>query len=118
MTKSLRTILKTALLTGVCALSTLSMQAESFDVRVHVPFAFTAGGKMFPAGDYLVAKNGPGILRVQGETGASAFLLVSTEHFGEAARPSASFVAIDGGFTLSGIQSESSLTRVIALPKR
>ena len=117
-TKSLRTILRTTLLTGTLAAGALSMQAESFDMKVHVPFAFAAGGKMFPAGDYLMAKSGAGILRVQGETGASALLLVSTEHLGEAAGPSARFVATGEGFALSGIQSESSLTRVMALPKR
>jgi hypothetical protein len=63
------------LLASLLAFTTV-MKAQSEVVNVHVPFAFVAGGKSLPAGDYRLDKGqGSGVLTIQGGSGNSAAFL-------------------------------------------
>ena len=48
----MKNTIKTTLLTAALAIGSLAAHAESFTMTV--PFAFTAGGKVLPAGSYAV----------------------------------------------------------------
>lgn len=58
-------------------LTAISANAQRLDqARVTVPFAFTAGGKSLPAGDYRVSFNeGRDVVTISGETASSVLLL-------------------------------------------
>jgi hypothetical protein len=60
-------LLKTALLFGGLLTLAMSLSAETSLVNVNVPFAFSAGGKVLPAGQYTIgeATNG-GFLLIRG----------------------------------------------------
>lgn len=68
------------LLAGLLA-CTLGMNAQSEVVTVHVPFAFQAGEKLLPAGDYSVDRGEvSNILVIHGGSGnSSAFLTMAVE---------------------------------------
>ena len=59
----------------------VTVNAQSEVVTVHVPFAFVAGGKSLPAGDYQVDKGeASSVLVIQGGRGNSAaFLTMALE---------------------------------------
>lgn len=73
---------KSMLLAGVfLLLAGASANAEVWDVlRVKIPFAFVANGKLFPAGEYIIQPDdtAPGVLLVQGENGIRAGTFVLT----------------------------------------
>jgi len=58
-------LLKTALLFGGLLTLAMSLSAETSLLNVNVPFAFSAGGKMLPAGQYTI-----------GEATSGGFLLI------------------------------------------
>ena len=84
--------LKALWLLGSLLAFTAVLNAQSEVVNVQVPFAFVAGGKSLPAGDYRVDKGqGSGILTIQDGSGnSSAFLTMLAE--GRARNDSAAVV--------------------------
>ena len=71
---------KVMILLGGLLVCTLAMNAQSELVSVHVPFAFEAGGKMLPAGDYWVDREETtNLLLIHGSGNASAFLTTAVE---------------------------------------
>lgn len=58
-------LLKTAVLFGGMLALAMSLSAETSLLNVNVPFAFSAGGKMLPAGQYTI-----------GEATSGGFLLI------------------------------------------
>ena len=73
--------LKVMILLGGMLACTLAMNAQSEVVTVHVPFAFQAGDKLLPAGDYSVDRGEvSNILVIHGGSGnSSAFLTMAVE---------------------------------------
>jgi hypothetical protein len=73
--------LKVMILLGGLLACTLTMNAQSEVVTVHVPFAFQAGDKLLPAGDYSVDRGEvSNILVIHGGSGnSSAFLTMPVE---------------------------------------
>src|SRR5271165_4006550 len=70
-------LLKIALLFGGLLALALSLSAETSLINVNVPFAFVAGGKTLPAGQYTIGEpsNG-GILLIRGnQPNATALVL-------------------------------------------
>jgi hypothetical protein len=73
--------LNVMILLGGLLACTLAMNAQSEVVTVHVPFAFQAGDKLLPAGDYSVDRGEvSNILVIHGGSGnSSAFLTMAVE---------------------------------------
>ena len=62
----------------LCSLSafTLTVNAQSPLANVHVPFAFIAGGKTLPAGDYVFEDpEMSSVLLIRGRSGASVVVM-------------------------------------------
>ena len=68
--------LKPILLLGSLLAFTLAGNAESLLANVHVPFAFFAGGKLLPAGDYTIQDTEmSGVLLIRGAAGTSVVVM-------------------------------------------
>ena len=90
---------------GVCA------QAESFAIRV--PFAFTAGAKTMPAGEYTLDSAVQGVLMVRGATGTSVVMLVpSSESISNKQR--ANFEQQDGKSVLASVTLSTGTAYLLA----
>jgi hypothetical protein len=88
------------------ALTTVA-HAEAFSIDV--PFAFEAGGKNFPAGNYTVDSVASGVLVIRGVTSPeSAVVLVS---------PVLSAVKLSSGLTVTIIPGKR-LTASVTLPQK
>jgi hypothetical protein len=79
--KMTKRFLKVMTLFAGLLVCTLAMNAQSEVVTVHVPFAFQAGDKLLPAGDYWVDRGEvSNILVIHGGSGnSSAFLTMPVE---------------------------------------
>lgn len=72
-------LMKMMLLVGALFAFTLALGAEEV-VSVHVPFAFVAGGRSFPAGDYRVNKGEyANAMVIQGAGQSAVFLTMAAE---------------------------------------
>jgi hypothetical protein len=69
MQRTLIAITLMALAGGIC------LQAQSFAVRATVPFDFTVGASTLPAGDYIIDRAQPSVLRVRAENGTGKGVL-------------------------------------------
>jgi hypothetical protein len=70
-------LLKTTLLFGGLLALAMSLSAETALINVNVPFAFVAGGKTMPAGQYTIGEpSSGGILLIRGnQPNATALVL-------------------------------------------
>ena len=97
---------------------TLAMNAQSEIVTVHVPFAFVAGGRELPAGDYRVDRaEASNVLLMHGRPGdAAAFLTTTTETFGRTEGPSLIFEHEGSTLVLSAIRLPGQQSRLVFAP--
>jgi hypothetical protein len=101
------------LLGGLLA-CTVAMNAQSEVVTAHVPFAFEAGGKMLPAGDYAVDREETtNILLIHGAGSSSAFLTMVVDSATKADTASLVFARQGGTLVLSAIRLPGQQTRVL-----
>ena len=109
--------LKVMILLGGLLACTLDMNAQSEVVTVHVPFAFQAGDKLLPAGDYSVDRGEvSNILVIHGGSGnSSAFLTMAVE---SKKTETASLIFARQGATLvlSAIRLPGQQSRVLFAP--
>jgi hypothetical protein len=71
-------LLKTVLLFGGLLTLAMSLSAETALVNVNVPFAFVAGGKMLPAGQYTIGEGtSGGFLLIRGNQPNSTALVLA-----------------------------------------
>jgi hypothetical protein len=110
--------LKVMILIGGLLVCTLAMNAQSEVVTVHVPFAFEAGGKLLPAGDYWVDRGEQSnILLIHGASGSSsAFLTMLVDSAAKADAASLVFVRQGGTLVLSAIRLPGQESRVLLAP--
>jgi hypothetical protein len=83
------------------------LHAGAVGLQVNVPFAFVAGGKKLPAGNYSVQETGPmGLILIQGRGhGLSTALLTTAEGpYSSASEPGLTFVNRGGEKCLSRVQ--------------
>jgi hypothetical protein len=110
--------LKVMILLGGLLACTLAMNAQSEVVTVHVPFAFQAGDKLLPAGDYSVDRGEvSNILVIHGGSGnSSAFLTMAVE---SKKTETASLIFARQGATLvlSAIRLPGQQSRVLFAPR-
>ena len=97
---------------------TLAMNAQSEVVTVHVPFAFVAGGKQLPPGDYRVDRGeASNVLLMHGGSGnAAAFLTMSVDLFGPADGASLIFAHEGSTLVLSAIRLPGRQSRMVLAP--
>ena len=101
-------------LTG--ALTTVA-HAESFSIEV--PFAFEAGGKNFPAGNYTVDSVASGVLVIRGAASdESAAVLASSAGYSDTPKTGLVFVRSSEMPVLSTVTLNSGLTLAIIPAKR
>jgi len=67
-------LLTAAALVGLVSVMSLSLYAQSEGLRVTIPFAFQAGEKALPAGNYIVQKQGDAIWLSDGKGNIAAVL--------------------------------------------
>ena len=93
----------------------MTVNAQSEVVTVHVPFAFEAGGKLLPAGDYLVDRGeASNVLVIHGSSGnGAAFLTMATESAGPADKTSLVFARENGTLVLSAIHLPGQQSRIL-----
>jgi hypothetical protein len=71
-------LLKTTLLFGGLLALAMSLSAETALVNVNVPFAFVAGGKAMPAGQYTIGEpSNAGILLIRGNQPNSTAMVLA-----------------------------------------
>lgn len=71
-------LLKTALLFGGLLALAMSLSAETALINVNVPFAFVAGGKTMPAGQYTIGEQSNGnFLLIRGTQPNSTALVLA-----------------------------------------
>jgi hypothetical protein len=98
------------------ALTTVA-HAESFSIAV--PFAFEAGGKNFPAGNYSVDSVASGVLVIRGAISAeSAAVLVSPAVYSDSSKTGLVFEKNSDMPVLSAVRLSSGLTVTIIPAKR
>jgi hypothetical protein len=107
--------LKVMILLGGLLVCTLAMNAQSEVVTVHVPFAFEAGGKLLPAGDYWVDRaETTNILLIHGGSGnSSAFLTMIVDSAAKADTASLVFARQGSTLVLSAIRLPGQQSRVL-----
>jgi hypothetical protein len=110
--------LKVMILLGGLLVCTLAMNAQSEVVTVHVPFAFQAGDKLLPAGDYSVDRGEvSNILVIHGGSGnSSAFLTMVVDSAAKADTASLVFARQGGTLVLSAIRLPGQQSRVLLAP--
>jgi hypothetical protein len=107
--------LKLMLLFSSLLAFTVVANAQSEGITAHVPFAFEAGGKSLPAGDYRL-ENGEAsnVLVIQGTHGNSAaFLTMPTDSAGSKDNPSLLFTRDGGTMVLSAVRLAGQQSRIL-----
>ena len=94
---------------GACA------QAESLAIRI--PFAFTAGEKTLPAGDYTLDSALSPVLLIRGASG-SAMMLVASSAESVRRKPAATFDTRGGASALASVTLSTGATYMIVPRKR
>ena len=98
------------------ALTTVA-HAEPFSIAV--PFAFAAGGKSFPAGDYIVDSVASGVLVIRGANSAErAAILVSPAGYSDSSKIGLVFERSSEMPVLTTVKLSSGLTVMIIPAKR
>jgi hypothetical protein len=98
------------------ALTTVA-HAESFSIDV--PFAFEAGGKNFPAGDYTVESIASGVLVIRGAASSeSAAILVAPAGYSDSSKIGLVFERSSEMPVLSAVKLSSGLTVTIIPAKK
>jgi hypothetical protein len=91
--------------------------AESFSIAV--PFAFEAGGKNLPAGNYTVESVSTGVLVIRGAAAAeTAAIVVSPTEYSESSKMGLVFQRNSEMPALSAVKLGSGLTMTVVPPKR
>jgi len=93
----------------------VTVNAQSEVVTVHVPFAFEAGGKLLPAGNYRVDRaEGSNLLVIHGTSGNSAaFLTMATEPAAPLQNASLVFTREGGTLVLSEVHLPGQQSRIL-----
>lgn len=126
-------LLKTALLFGGLLAFAMSLSAETSLINVNVPFAFVAGGKMLPAGQYTIGESASGgFLLIRGNQPNSTALVLAvnagestTNHAGvtfsrHAGTVVMSTVEVPGGasYSLVAPEQKTAAALSVALPRK
>ena len=104
---------------GVSLMATLTTVAHAEAFSIDVPFAFEAGGKNFPAGDYTVDSVASGVLVIRGAASSeSAAVLVAPAGYSDSPKIGLIFERSSVMPTLSAVKLSSGLTVTIIPAKR
>lgn len=110
MTNKVRTI---AVSLGLAFCAAPIFGADSFNLRVSVPFDFTVGKTLFPAGDYRISEQEQsGILTIEGAKGAT-MTLTSYGDMDQRETPGLSFQRTSKGVVLKAVHTYGRPANVI-----
>jgi len=84
-------------------------------LRVTVPFAFTAGAKNLPAGDYTVLEGDSHVLTIRGSRG-SAMVLATAGEEGVSDKNALTFRHTDKGYFLQTVYTEGRPSNLLRVP--
>jgi len=104
-----------SLLGGLLAF-TVAVNAQSEVVTVHVPFAFVAGGKTLPAGDYRVDKGeAPNVLIIQGrdDNSSTSILAIVSDTSTPNSKDALVFARHGSALFLSAVRVSGNQTMVV-----
>ena len=94
-----------ATVVALLALSTPAMASTNSVTKVNVPFAFVAGGRQMPAGEYLVSTApGAGLLSLANASGAASTIFVQSTFAHPTAKPQFVFKQVGGKYYLSEVR--------------
>jgi hypothetical protein len=111
----MRHIIAGLLLATGCA----CLHAQTLDLRATIPFAFRAGEKPLPAGEYIIRyQNGVLILHEDGGQRAAAMLLTSGGPQVHTSKSALEFHRYDERYFLAAVVTPSSPDSVLLLPGR
>jgi hypothetical protein len=112
-----KTWMRLALAVSLMGALTTVAHAETFSIDV--PFAFEAGGKNFPAGDYTVDSVASGVLVIRGAVSfESAAVLVAPAGYSDSSKIGLIFERSSEMPVLSAVKLTSGLTVTIIPAKR
>jgi hypothetical protein len=112
-----KTWMRLALAVSLMGALTTVAHAEAFSIDV--PFAFEAGGKSFPAGDYSVDSVASGVLVIRGAVSfESAAILVAPAGYSDSSKIGLIFERSSDMPVLSAVKLSSGLTVTIIPAKR
>jgi hypothetical protein len=104
---------------AVSLMGTLTTVAHAEAFSIDVPFAFEAGGKNFPAGNYTVDSVASGVLVIRGATSPeAAAVLVSPAGYSDSSKTSLIFERGSDMPVLSVVKLSSGLTVTVVPAKR
>ncbi len=109
-------LLKLVTLSVFTALVVAPVHAQNnSSIRIHVPFAFVAGGKALPAGDYILQQTSDsGVIVVMGTGEAhSVALFTRSADTKNTDEPGARFTSIDGQKYLAQIELNDGTARAV-----
>jgi hypothetical protein len=104
---------------AVTLISALTTVAHAEPFSIEVPFAFEAGGKNFPAGDYTVDSVASGVLVIRGGASSeSVAILVAPAGYSDSSKIGLVFERSSEMPVLSAVKLSSGLTVTIIPAKR
>ena len=107
------------LVLAVSLIGALTTVAHAEPFSIAVPFAFAAGGKSFPAGDYIVDSVASGVLVIRGATSTErAAILVSPAGYSDSSKIGLVFERSSEMPVLTTVKLSSGLTVTIIPAKR
>lgn len=107
------------LVLAVSLLGALTTVAHAESFSIDVPFAFEAGGKNFPAGDYTVDSVASGVLVIRGGASfESAAILVAPAEYSDSSKIGLVFERSSEMPVLSAVRLSNGLTVTIIPAKR
>jgi hypothetical protein len=111
--------LKAMWLLGSLLAFTMVVNAQSEALNVRVPFAFVAGGKLLPAGNYRVDRGEvANVLLIHNASGdSSAFLTMTMESSAAAETASLVFAREGPALVLSAIRFRGQQSRILDAPQ-
>ena len=76
--KRIASITSIALFALVSFVTVGSISAQEQTVKANVPFDFTVGDKLLPAGTYMISEENPGVIKIQNSDRHVAILTMAT----------------------------------------
>lgn len=91
-------------LAGSIGAFTATVNAQDALANVHIPFEFAAGGKMLPAGDYMLESDMSSVLVIRGTARSAALLMVTEGPAVAGSKAELTFERRNGELFLSGVK--------------
>jgi hypothetical protein len=111
--------MKTRLLSLSFAAASLLCGASAFaaTVDVAIPFEFSAGGKMLPAGKYAITVDSTNVVTIRGQGPDTSMTLMATPDLTTSTKASATFSQDAGKTSLAKVNLAQGVSYILMAPK-